>query len=165
MGDNIKKRNNFLNLIVLLFTLFLLYCFDFTIIGRYIGYRNVKKIVLKETNILPLAKMFFGDVLFTFYDSEIVVSNDIIREIDLDGNKKKVYLIDNELYSSIIGYVCTVNINENKYIIKINSMDKIIVYSYLTHSNLVLYQKIEANTLIGELSIDSIGYYYIYEEN
>lgn len=108
--------------------------------------------------------MFFGDLLFSFYDSEIIVSNDVIEEVSV-GDKKKIYLSSNQLYSNVIGYVFDINFNENKYDIKINSVDKMIIYSELSSSNLVLYQKIEANTLIGELSTDSKGYYYIYEEN
>ena len=58
-----------------------------------------------------------------------------------------------------------VNFTENKYSVKINSLDKKIVYSDLSNLELVLYQKVESNTLIGQLSSDSMGYYYIYEEN
>ena len=152
------KRNNLRNLFSLLLVVLALYLLDNTRLNKYIGYEKVKEEIKKDINIFGLAKGFFGDELLNFYNTTPVVSTSVISE-EKYGDGYIVYQSDERLYSTFLGTVINIENNNDLYTVVISKIDGNILVSNLKMINVKLYQKIEADTLIGIID----GYYY-YEE-
>ena len=152
------KRNNLRNLFSLLLVVLALYLLDNTRLNKYIGYEKVKEEIKKDINIFGLAKGFFGDKFLNFYNTTPMVSTSVISEEEY-GNGFIVFQSDEWLYSTYLGTVINIENNDGLYTIVISKIDGNILISNLKMINVKLYQKIEADTLIGIID----GYYY-YEE-
>lgn len=159
----LKKRNNLLNLCILLIVLFALFCLDNTKLKKYIGYQKVKSYVLIDYNLYPLTEKFFGKGIFNFYNLDINVSNEIIDEIQM-GEYTLVYQSNDKLYSTFLGSVSKINKKEDCYDVYISLRDCSIILCNLKEVEVFLYQKIEANTLIASLEKCEVGYYYFYKK-
>ena len=149
------KRNNLRNLFALLLIVLALYLLDNTRLKKYIGYNKAQEEIKKDINIFALAKGFFGNELLTFYNVTPHVSSNVIRE-EKYGNGYIVYQSNDMLYSMFLGSVIKIENNNGIYTIVISKEDGNILLSNLKMINVKLYQKIEADTLIGIID----GYYY-----
>ncbi len=152
------KRNNFRNLFSLLLVVLALYLLDNTKLNKYIGYEKVKEYINEDIDVFGVAKGFFGEKLRLFYNTEQSVSSTIIKE-EKYGDGYKVYLSDDFLYSSYIGTVIKISKEDNYYSIIISKSNGKILISNLIDVKVSLYEKIEADTLLGVID----GFYY-YEE-
>ena len=152
------KRNNFRNLFSLLLVVLALYLLDNTKLNKYIGYEKVKEYIKEDIDVFGVAKGFFGERLKLFYNTEQSVSSTVIKE-EKYGYGYRVYLSDDFLYSSFIGSVIKVSKEGNYYSIVISKSNGKILISNLIDVKVSLYEKIEADTLIGVID----GFYY-YEE-
>ena len=152
------KRNNLRNLFSLLLVVLALYLLDNTRLNKYIGYNKVQEEIKKDINVFALAKGFFGDKLLNFYNTTSSVSTSIISE-EKFGNGYVVYQSDERLFATFLGTVINIKNNDGLYTVVISKLDGNIMVSNLKNINVKLYQKIEADTLIGIID----GYYY-YEE-
>ena len=142
----------------LLLVVLSLYLLDNTKLNRYIGYKKVKEYIKTDINVFALGKGFFGDKLFDFYNAEQSVSSTVIK-VEVIGNKTIIYQSDNHLYSTFIGSVMSIKKYDDSYSILVGMTDKNILISNLKEVYVKLYQKIEADTLIG-----MIDEWYYYEE-
>lgn len=152
------KRNNFRNLFSLLLVVLALYLLDNTKLNKYIGYEKVKEYIKEDIDVFGVAKGFFGERLKLFYNTEQSVSSLVIKEEEY-GKGYRVYLSDNLLYSSYIGTVIKICRDDNYYSIVISKSNGNILISNLIDVKVSLYEKIEADTLLGIID----GFYY-YEE-
>ena len=153
------KRKNARNLFLLLLIVLALYLLDNTRLNKYIGYNKVKEYIKEDINIFGLSKRFFGEKLLNFYNQETHVASSVISEERyLDGYI--VYQSDNLLYSNTIGTVVKIEKHNDIYSVTISKVTGNIYLSNIKVLYVNLYQKIEADTLIGIID----GYYY-YEEN
>ena len=152
------KRNNFRNLFSLLLVVLALYLLDNTKLNKYIGYEKVKEYIKEDINVFGVAKGFFGERLKLFYNTDQSVSSTVIKE-EKYGKGYRVYLSDDLLYSSYIGTVIKISREDNYYSIVISKSNGKILISNLIDVKVSLYEKIEADTLIGVID----GFYY-YEE-
>lgn len=152
------KRNNLRNLFSLLLVVLALYLLDNTKLNKYIGYEKVKEYIKEDIDVFGVAKGFFGERLKLFYNTEQSVSSTVIKEEEY-GKGYRVYLSDDLLYSSFIGSVIKVSKENNYYSIVISKSNGNILISNLIDVKVSLYEKIEADTLIGVID----GFYY-YEE-
>ena len=132
-----------------------LYLLDNTRLKKYIGYEKVKEYIKTDINIFGLAKGFFGDNLFRLYNQSANVSSTITSK-EKYQNGYIVFQTDNNLYSTFIGSVINIEKHDNYYTVTISRSDGNIILSNILHLNVKLYQKIEADTLIGIID----GYYY-----
>ena len=98
------KRNNLRNLFSLLLVVLALYLLDNTRLNKYIGYQKVKEEISKDINIFGLAESFFGNEMFTFYNTTPKVSSSVSYE-EKYGNGYIVYQTDERLYSTFLGTV------------------------------------------------------------
>ena len=149
------KRNNLKNLFSLLLVVLALYLLDNTRLNKYIGYEKVKEEIKKDINIFGLAESFFGDELFSFYNTTPKVSSNVVRE-EKYGNGYIVYQSGERLYSTFLGTVMKIENSSGMYSVLISKLDGNLLISNLKMINVRLYQKIEADTLIGIID----GYYY-----
>ena len=149
------KRNNLRNLFSLLLIVLALYLLDNTVLKKYIGYEKVKEEISKDINIFGLAESFFGDEMFAFYNTTPKVSSNVSKE-EKYGNGYIVYQNDERLYSTFLGTVIKIENSSGMYSILISKLDGNLLISNLKMINVRLYQKIEADTLIGIIN----GYYY-----
>ena len=149
------KRNNLKNLFSLLLVVLALYLLDNTRLNKYIGYEKVKEEIKKDINIFALAESFFGDELFSFYDTTPKVSSIVVRE-EKYGDGYIVYQSDERLYSTFLGTVIKIENSSGMYSVLISKLDGNLLIRNLKMINVRLYQKIEADTLIGIID----GYYY-----
>lgn len=149
------KRNNLKNLFSLLLVVLALYLLDNTRLNKYIGYEKVKEEITKDINIFGLAKSFFGDEMFSFYNTTPKVSSIIVRE-EKYGDGYIVYQSDEHLYSTFLGTVIKIENSSGVYSVLVSKLDGNLLISNLKMINVRLYQKIEADTLIGIID----GYYY-----
>lgn len=140
-----------------------LFLLDKTKLNKYIGYKKVKEIIVYDYNFYPIVKKVFGDKIFSLYNGEVSVNNDVIKEERLN-DYYLVYQSNYELYSTFIGSVNRIEKNGNYYDVYINLGNSSIVICNLEDTNLRLYQKVEANTVIGYLPFDEVGYYYYYKK-
>jgi hypothetical protein len=152
------KRNNFKNLFSLLLVVLALYLLDNTKLNKYIGYEKVKEYIKEDIDVFGVAKGFFGEKLKLFYNTEQSVSSTVIKE-EKYGKGYRVYLSDDLLYSSYIGTVIKISREDNYYSIVISKSNGKILISNLIDVKVSLYEKIEADTLLGIIN----GFYY-YEE-
>ena len=152
------KRNNFRNLFSLLLVVLALYLLDNTKLNKYIGYEKVKEYIKEDINVFGVAKGFFGERLKLFYNTDQSVSSTVIKE-EKYGKGYRVYLSDDLLYSSYIGTVIKISREDNYYSIVISKSNGKILISNLIDVKVSLYDKIEADTLLGIIN----GFYY-YEE-
>jgi hypothetical protein len=152
------KRNNFRNLFSLLLVVLALYLLDNTKLNKYIGYEKVKEYIKEDIDVFGVAKGFFGERLKLFYNTEQSVSSTVIKE-EKYGKGYRVYLSDDLLYSSYIGTVIKICRDDNYYSIVISKSNGKILISNLIDVKVSLYEKIEADTLLGIID----GFYY-YEE-
>lgn len=152
------KRNNFRNLFSLLLVVLALYLLDNTKLHKYIGYEKVKEYIKEDIDVFGVAKGFFGERLKLFYNTEQSVSSTVIKE-EKCGKGYRVYLSDDLLYSSYIGTVIKISREDNYYSIVISKSNGKILISNLIDVKVSLYEKIEADTLLGIID----GFYY-YEE-
>jgi hypothetical protein len=152
------KRNNFKNLFSLLLVVLALYLLDNTKLNKYIGYEKVKEYIKEDIDVFGVAKGFFGERLKLFYNTEQSVSSTVIKE-EKYGKGYRVYLSDDLLYSSYIGTVIKISREDNYYSIVISKSNGKILISNLIDVKVSLYEKIEADTLLGIID----GFYY-YEE-
>jgi hypothetical protein len=152
------KRNNFRNLFLLLLVVLALYLLDNTKLNKYIGYERVKDYIKEDIDVFGVAKGFFGEKIKLFYNTEQSVSSNVIKEEEY-GDGYRIYLSDDFLYSSFIGSVIKVSKEDNYYSIVISKSNGKILISNLIDVKVSLYEKIEADTLIGIID----GFYY-YEE-
>lgn len=152
------KRNNFRNLFSLLLVVLALYLLDNTKLNKYIGYEKVKEYIKEDIDVFGVAKGFFGERLKLFYNTEQSVSSLVIKE-EKYGKGYRVYLSDDLLYSSYIGTVIKISREDNYYSIVISKSNGNILISNLIDVKVSLYEKIEADTLLGIIN----GFYY-YEE-
>lgn len=152
------KRNNFRNLFSLLLVVLALYLLDNTKLNKYIGYEKVKEYIKEDIDVFGVAKGFFGERLKLFYNTEQSVSSTVIKE-EKYGKGYRVYLSDDLLYSSYIGTVIKISRDDNYYSIVISKSNGKILISNLIDVKVSLYEKIEADTLLGIID----GFYY-YEE-
>ena len=152
------KRNNFRNLFSLLLVVLALYLLDNTKLNKYIGYEKVKEYIKEDIDVFGVAKGFFGERLKLFYNTEQSVSSTVIKE-EKYRKGYRVYLSDDLLYSSYIGTVIKISREYNYYSIVISKSNGKILISNLIDVKVSLYEKIEADTLIGVID----GFYY-YEE-
>ena len=152
------KRNNFRNLFSLLLVVLALYLLDNTKLNKYIGYEKVKEYIKEDIDVFGVAKGFFGERLKLFYNTEQSVSSTVIKE-EKYGKGYRVYLSDDLLYSSYIGTVIKISREDNYYSIVISKSNGKILISNLIDVKVSLYEKIEADTLLGIID----GFYY-YEE-
>jgi hypothetical protein len=142
------KRNNFRNLFSLLLVVLALYLLDNTKLNKYIGYEKVKEYIKEDIDVFGVAKGFFGERLKLFYNTEQSVSSTVIKE-EKYGKGYRVYLSDDLLYSSYIGTVIKISREDNYYSIVISKSNGKILISNLIDVKVSLYDKIEADTLIG----------------
>ena len=149
------KRNNLKNLFSLLLVVLALYLLDNTRLNKYIGYEKVKEEIKKDINIFGLAESFFGDELFSFYNTTPKVSSNVVRE-EKYGDGYIVYQSGERLYSTFLGTVMKIENSSGMYSVLISKLDGNLLISNLKMINVRLYQKIEADTLIGIID----GYYY-----
>ena len=149
------KRNNLKNLFSLLLVVLALYLLDNTRLNKYIGYGKVKEEIKKDINIFGLAESFFGDELFSFYNTTPKVSSNVVRE-EKYGDGYIVYQSGERLYSTFLGTVMKIENSSGMYSVLISKLDGNLLISNLKMINVRLYQKIEADTLIGIID----GYYY-----
>ena len=149
------KRNNLRNLFSLLLVVLALYLLDNTRLNKYIGYQKVKEEISKDINIFGLAESFFGNEMFTFYNTTPKVSSSVSYE-EKYGNGYIVYQTDERLYSTFLGTVIKIENSGGMYSVLISKLDGNLLISNLKMINVRLYQKIEADTLIGIIN----GYYY-----
>ena len=149
------KRNNLRNLFSLLLVVLALYLLDNTRLNKYIGYQKVKEEISKDINIFGLAESFFGNEMFTFYNTTPKVSSSVSYEKKY-GNGYIVYQTDERLYSTFLGTVIKIENSGGMYSVLISKLDGNLLISNLKMINVRLYQKIEADTLIGMIN----GYYY-----
>ena len=152
------KRNNFRNLFSLLLVVLALYLLDNTKLNKYIGYEKVKEYIKEDIDVFGVAKGFFGERLKLFYNTEQSVSSTVIKE-EKYGKGHRVYLSDDLLYSSYIGTVIKISREDKYYSIVISKSNGKILISNLIDVKVSLYEKIEADTLLGIID----GFYY-YEE-
>ena len=152
------KRNNFRNLFSLLLVVLALYLLDNTKLNKYIGYEKVKEYIKEDIDVFGVAKGFFGERLKLFYNTDQSVSSTVIKE-EKYGKGYRVYLSDDLLYSSYIGTVIKISREDNYYSIVISKSNGKILISNLIDVKVSLYDKIEADTLLGIIN----GFYY-YEE-
>ena len=152
------KRNNFRNLFSLLLVVLALYLLDNTKLNKYIGYEKVKEYIKEDIDVFGVAKGFFGERLKLFYNTEQSVSSLVIKE-EKYGKGYRVYLSDDLLYSSYIGTVIKISREDKYYSIVISKSNGKILISNLIDVKVSLYEKIEADTLLGIID----GFYY-YEE-
>ena len=152
------KRNNFRNLFSLLLVVLALYLLDNTKLNKYIGYEKVKEYIKEDIDVFGVAKGFFGERLKLFYNTEQSVSSTVIKE-EKYRKGYRVYLSDDLLYSSYIGTVIKISREYNYYSIVISKSNGKILISNLIDVKVSLYEKIEADTLLGIID----GFYY-YEE-
>jgi hypothetical protein len=158
------KRNNLLNLCILFLTLFTLFLFDKTKLNKYIGYQKVKEYILIDYNFNPLVSKVFGKGIYSFYNSEVMVNNTILKEYFIN-DYYIVYQSEEILYSTYVGSVANIVKRDMYYDVYINlGSEELVIYN-LCSTNLKLYQKIEANTPIGYLPFDIEGYYYYYQKH
>lgn len=155
----ILKRNNLRNLFSLLLATLSLYLLDNTRLNKYIGYEKVKEYMKEDINVFGLAKGIFGSEMFSLYNLESTVSNTVIKEVEY-GKGTIVYISSDKLYSTYIGTVINVSKTDDFYSVTIAKANEKITIKYLKEVNVKIYQKIEADTLIGYVD----GYYY-YEKN
>ena len=152
------KRNNLRNLFSLLLVVLSLYLLDNTKLNKYIGYEKVKEYIKSDINVFGIAKGFFGDKLFSFYNLSSQVSSTVIKEVKYNDGYL-VYQSDNYLYSTFVGSVIKISKEDDLYSVVISKGNGKILLSNIVRLEVVLYQKIEADTLIGMID----GFYY-YEE-
>lgn len=152
------KRKNGRNLFSLLLVVLALYLLDNTRLNKYIGYNKVKEYIKEDINIFGAAKGFFGNSLLNLYNLESNVSSTVIGE-EKYKNGYIVYQSDNFLYSDFFGSVIKIEKNKDMYSIVISREIGNVYLSNIKDLYVNLYQKIEADTLIGIID----GYYY-YEE-
>lgn len=157
MKFDLKKRNDLKNFIVLILLVFLSYFLELTPLKRFIGYHKIKEYVKIEYNIFPLAKGFFGDKIFYFYDTDKSVNSNIIKE-EKYNNGYLVYLSDTNIYSNVIGSVIDIKKENEYYTILISGVNNIYVYKGLSKVEVSIYEKIEVKTLLGTTS--ELVYYY-----
>jgi hypothetical protein len=143
--------------------MFSLFCLDYTKLNKYIGYKKIKSYVIKDVNYFSLVKNFIGDGVMYFYDNEVVVNNDILKEISVDGGYY-IYQSSSILYSTMIGSVSEIKKGEEYYTVFVNTLDGRVMLFGLEEVYVSLYQKIEANTMIGSLYYSKDGYYYFYKK-
>ena len=157
------KRNNLMNLCLLLLIVFSLFLLDKTKLNKYIGYKKVKQFLIVDYNFYPLANKVFGSVIHGFYQDDISVNNNIISEHFVDGYNL-VYQSEELLYSTYVGSVFDINKRNDFYDVYINlGSGQLAIYN-LKYTDLDLYQKIEANMIIGYLPYSKEGYYYYYQK-
>ena len=126
------KRNNLMNLCLLLLVVFSLFLLDYTKLNQFIGYKRVKELVLYDYNFNNLSVKLFGKNIFNFYDFEVNVSNNIIKEIEYE-DYSLVYQTEEKLYSTYIGSVYKIDKNKDGYDLYINLLDgKLVIYDLTT---------------------------------
>lgn len=152
-----------LNLCFLTLVLFALFLLDRTKLNKYIGYNKVKEIILVDYNFHPLAKKVFGSEIYLLYNDEVNVNNNVLNEFLID-DYYLVYQSEKELFSTFVGSVFNINKREDCYDLYINlGSENLIIYN-LEFTDLKLYQKIEANMVLGYLPFSEDGYYYYYKK-
>lgn len=152
-----------LNLCFLTLVLFALFLLDRTKLNKYIGYNKVKEIILVDYNFHPLAKKVFGSEIYLLYNDEVNVNNNVLNEFLID-DYYLVYQSEKELFSTFVGSVFNINKREDCYDVYINlGSENLIIYN-LEFTDLKLYQKIEANMVLGYLPFSEDGYYYYYKK-
>ena len=104
-------------------------------------------------------RVFFGVDIYKFYNTEKVANSNVLKEEKI-GNFYKVTLDSNNLYSPFIATVVNIKKDNNYYVVTFSLPTKNLTIYNILKLNVNLYQKIDVNTLIGEVD----GYYY-YEEN
>jgi hypothetical protein len=149
------NRNTLRNLFALLLIVLALYLLDNTRLKKYIGYNKVREEIKKDINIFGLAKGFFGNELLKLYNVTPNVSTNVISQ-EKYGDGYIVYQTDVMLYSTFLGSVTKIENNGGLYTVVISRDDGNVLYSNLKMIYVKLYQKIEADTLIGIID----GYYY-----
>ena len=127
--------------------------------GGLFGYNKLKNYVVSEMSIFPLGESFFGADIYTFYNTEKVANSNVLKEEKI-GDFYKVTLDSNNLYSPFIATVVNIKKDNNYYVVTFSLPTKNLTIYNILKLNVSLYQKIDVNTLIGEVD----GYYY-YEEN
>ena len=153
------RNKSLRNLLFLLLITLSLYLLDNTRLNKYIGYKKVKEYMSEDINIFGLTKGFLGDKIFNFYNLDASVSNHIIK-IEKHQNGSLVYQDSPLLYSVYVGSVIKIDKNNDIYTVVISTNNKNILITCLKSISVRLYQKIEADTLIGYIN----GEYYYYEE-
>lgn len=136
-----------------------LYLLDDTKLKKVIGYEKVKVYMKNEINIFGIAKGFFGNRMFDFYNLDIPVVNEV-NYIEKYGDGFIVFQENDVLYSTYIGSVICIEKNGDLYNVIIAKSNGTIKYYNLKEIMVSLYQKIELNTAIAY-----IDRYYYYEEN
>lgn len=152
------KRHNLRNLFCLLLVVLALYLLDNTKLKKYIGYEKVQESIKKEINVFGFAEGFFGNNIFNFYNTELLTNNTIIKEEKI-GNGYFIYIEENKLYSTFLATVIDIKKHDEYYSVVLSKPSGNILLSYLKGINVRLYQKVEVNTVLGEV----MGFYY-YEE-
>ena len=151
--------NNSFKKIMFLFTVFTFLIFvDSFKITDIIGYKKTKDYIKTDINIFALAKGFFGDNIYSFYNTESSVNQPVYNIVE-SGNGQIIYTHENTIYSNYIGTVSKVYSYRNYYNLVIDIPGKKIHIKYLRKLNLSIYDKVEIDTIIGECD----GWYY-YEE-
>lgn len=143
--------------------MFTLFCLDYTKLNKYVGYKKIRSYVVKDVNYFSMAKNFFGNSLMYFYDSEVSVSNNVLKEVSVDGGYY-IYQSSPVLYSTVIGVVSDIKKGDEYYTIYINTLDGVLMLFGFDEIFVSMYQKIEADTVIGSLYYSKDGYYYFYKK-
>ena len=90
----IIKRHNIRNLFCLLLVVLALYLMDNTKLSKYIGFKKVQENIKSDINIFGLAEGFFGNKIYTLYNTDLTTNNHIIKEFK-SGNGSYVYIEEN----------------------------------------------------------------------
>lgn len=131
-----------------------------TPVNKYVGYHKIKEYVKIEYNVFPLAKEFFGDNIFYFYNSVGSVSSNILKEEEY-GQGYIVYITDTVVYSNIVGSVISITKENDNYVLIISGVNNEFIFSGITKINVTMYQKIEVDTILGYTTKNT----YYYEKN
>ena len=156
----LKKRNDLKNFFILILLVILSLFLEKTPFDRYVGYHKIKEYVMIEYNIFPLAKEFFGDKLFYFYNNAGRVSSNILKEEEY-GDGYIVYITDTIVYSNIIGSVISITKDNDNYVLIISGVNNEFKFSGIKEINVSLYQKVEVDTILGYTLTNT----YYYEKN
>ncbi len=136
-----------------------------TLISNDTYYDNFKIFFKREIDIIGLSKRFLGkfEELFIKDNDYNVSSNEVYYELN-DG---KYYVVSdtNKLTSKISGVCIGMSFEGDKYNIKIQTDSIIITYYQLESVNVKLYDYINTNDYIADLSFDNTYYYVVEYEN
>ena len=154
----LKKRNDLKNLFVLILVVILSIILEKTPVKKYVGYHKIKEYIHIEYNFFPLAKDFFGDKLFYFYQTTNKVSSNVLKEENCNDGYM-VYLSDEVIYSNIIGSV--ISVDERNNMVMVAGVNHEYIFGGINLINVSLYQKVEIGTVLGYTETSS----YYYEKN